>query len=119
MPAEFDALMANNELTAVYEQRPTGPHQIGYTLEEVVTKANPNNSNSTITFAEMVANVGLSRFRNGFISRGRQNVVQAKVKEFGEKPSWKYQGASFKGAAYGYGVKLGTIPEGSEYKNER
>lgn len=105
-PDDFAAMMANDELTAVYEERPAGPHLIGYT-KEVVCKSNPNNSQACLTLADMLAAIGLSRFRYGTISKQRQDAARAKVEEFFRNRSWAYRGPRA-----GYGVTMAErLPE--------
>ena len=86
-----DELIANQELERLYEIREDGANFVGYTKESAHGQSRKN-SPASITAAEMQANVGLSRFRDGEISPGRQKQVAVKVKEFGDNPPWRYVG---------------------------
>ena len=86
-PETRNELLANEELSRLYEIREDGASFIGYTKESAYGQS-PNNSPASITAAEMLANVGLSRFRDQEVSKGRVAAVQAKVKEFGDNPAW-------------------------------
>jgi len=87
-PEQRDELLKNGELSRLYEIREDGDASfIGYTKESAYGQS-PNNSPASITAAEMLANVGLSRFRDQEVSRGRVASVQVKIRAFGDKPPW-------------------------------
>lgn len=127
--------LATGDLFELYEDRVDGPHRIGYSEQKppatAVTKENPNNSKSAPTDGDTLACVGLSRFRFGVVSRGRQKQARADRKERGRTPSGLYlgrseaerardeaslKGLSFKNVAYGYGVKRGDLPKNNTYE---
>ena len=82
---ERDIGLASGKLERLYEMRPDGAHFVGYTRDapKAKFKANPNNSPAGITDSDLLAALGLSRFRNGEVSASRQYGAQVKIKEFG------------------------------------
>lgn len=95
-PEERDAGIADGSIHEVYEERVEGNktllHFVGWTDEDDSLPGSAKNSPACLTVAETLAALGLSRFPSGLISRGRQASCQAKIKEFGENPSWMYKG---------------------------
>ena len=77
------------QIVPYFQDLPNGKRRaIGYKL--VVGFAGESDSPTSpcsITFAEILAAVGISRYRFGFIARRRQDQVQDKIEGFAV-PSW-------------------------------
>ena len=90
-PAEFDAKRLLGLLWVVYEERDGAPHCIGWTDDRPPksTAKETQTTEATVTVADSLARFGLSRFRHGKISRGRQ--IQANIKIMSEGPLQSYR----------------------------
>jgi len=96
-PSERDELLTNAELYELFEDRPGGiRHFVGYTREKPHGQSNQN-SPASITHSDILANIGLSRFRPDGVSEGRRLGARAKVREFGLRESWAYKTMSVNG----------------------
>ncbi len=90
-PAEFERKRLLRLLWAVYEERDGAPHCIGWTDDRTPksTAVETRTTEATVTVADSLARFGLSRFKNGVISRGRQ--IQANIKIMSEGPLQSYR----------------------------
>lgn len=92
----INSMYARGEIAPKYEMRGGMDRFVGY--QRVATASGSPTSQATVTFAEMLANVGLSRFRFGQcnndrdVSIGRERFANDKAEEFGSAPSHSYRG---------------------------
>lgn len=87
-PAEARKMRECGEVEAYYEDRPSGPHFVGYRRKGVVA-SDAHHSPASITLAEVVINAA-----GGSIAPRRYRQVQRKVATFGASPAWSYVGRS-------------------------